>query len=160
VDRLLAVGDSAGITTGTTTARKNAVVVTLRGALPERDRVVLFGAPTRSLGSVLTLLRRIREDRDISHVVLRLAGVSVGLADAEELRAVIAEVREKGKKVIALLEDESQVSYLIAVSADEVILPPSGGIGLIGLRTDSYFLKGLLAKIGMEAEFIHQGEAQ
>jgi protease-4 len=158
VDRLLALGESSGQTTGGMTARKNGIILTLRGPLPERDQVVLFGAPTRSLNSVLTLIRKIRDDRDISHVVIRIAGLSVGLADASELRSAITELRERDKKVIVLLEDESQVSYLIAVAADEVILPPSGGIELTGLRADAYFLKGLLAKIGMEAEFIHQGE--
>jgi protease-4 len=106
----------------------------------------------------LSLLRRLRDDKDVSHVVLRLAGLSVGMAAAEEIRSNVTMLRENKKRVIAILEEESQVAYLIALAADEIVMPPSGGLSLTGLQADSYFLKGLLAKVGMEAEFIHQGQ--
>jgi protease-4 len=163
IDRLLAAGDNVITPSGNrsnnaATTQTQALILSLRGSLPERDQVVLFGAPTRSLASVMTMLRRVRDDREIGTLVLRIAGVRVGLAEAEELRSLLQEIRQRDKRVIALLEDESQISYLIANAASEIILPPSGGIALTGLRADGYFLRGLLEKLGIKAEFIHQGE--
>lgn len=43
--------------------------------------------------------------------------------------------------------------YYFATAFDKVYLQPSGMVGLIGLHSETYFFKNLLAKIGITPQF-------
>ena len=134
------------------------LVVPVRGAMAERGAALsLLTRKSDSLKDYLDLLRRAREDRTVRGVVLRFSDSSLGIAGAQELRNAIAELRARGKKTTALLETDSQVAYLVAAACDEVVVPPSGGLMLHGVKGDAYFLKGLLAKVGVAADVLHIG---
>jgi protease-4 len=139
--------------------RNKVLAVTLSGIVRERSMPIsLLSRRTESLKDYLDLLRRAREDRDVKALVLRLSEFDMGLAMAQELRLAIGEVRAKGKKVHAVLENGSQPAYLIASACDEIALPPSGDLMLTGAKADSYFLKSLLAKVGVSASVVHIGK--
>lgn len=134
------------------------LVVPVRGPMPERGAALsLLTRKSDSLKDHLDLLRRAREDRTVRGVALRLSDASIGIAGAQELRNAVAELRARGKKTTALLETDSQVAYLVAAACDEIVAPPSGGLMLHGVKGDAYFLRGLLAKVGVTAEVLHVG---
>ncbi|MGI8906689.1 MAG: signal peptide peptidase SppA [Candidatus Sumerlaeaceae bacterium] len=133
--------------------------ITISGEIKERgDTVVLFGKQAKSLKGYLDLLRRAREDKEVKSIVVRLSSADLGLAMAQELRLALREARDKGKKTVAIIEDNSQAAYLVAMACDEVVLPPSGDLMLYGVKADSYFLKNLLHKVGVNAEVVHVGQ--
>jgi len=135
------------------------LLVSITGELRERgDHVVLFGQQTKSLKSYLDLLRRVREDKAYKAVIVRLSSAQLGVAMAQELRLGIEELRAKGKEVIAVIEDDSQASYMVALAANKVVLPPSGDLMLHGVKADSYFLRQLLQKIGVSVQIVHVGQ--
>jgi protease IV len=139
--------------------RNKVLAVTLSGSVRERALPIsLLSRRTESLKDYIDLMRRAREDADVSAVVLRLSEFDMGLAMAQELRLAIGEVRAKGKKVHAVLESDSQVAYLIATACDDITLPPSGDVMLTGAKAESYFLKSLLAKFGVSASVVHIGK--
>lgn len=138
---------------------KKVLVLSIMGSIEERaQEMVLFGTQPESLKRYVDTLRMARLDDEIKGVVLRMGPNNMGMATAQELREAIAELRKRGKHVTAMLEDDSQSSYLVAAAADEVVMPPSGDIMLHGVSADSYFLKNLLEKVGVTVQIIHIGE--
>ncbi len=137
--------------------RNKAITITVKGTIRERGSVSLFTKKSDSLKDYLDAMRKVREDRDIKTVVLRVSDASLGLATAQELRLAVTELRDKGKKVIAVLETDSQPGYLLACAADEVVIPPSGSLMLYGVKADAYFLRSVLAKVGVTASVVHIG---
>ncbi len=47
--------------------------------------------------------------------------------------------------------------YLVACACDEIVMPETGELMLPGVHAEAMFYKGLLAKLGIEADFIHIG---
>lgn len=141
------------------TLSKLAVVVNLSGELSERgDGMRLLVQRPKSLKDLLDLFRRLREDRNVKTVVVRLSALDAGLGTVQELRQAISELRQRGKRTIALLEDESQPAYLVASACEEIVIPPSSIVALVGIRADAYFFRSLLAKLGVHADIVHIGE--
>lgn len=142
-----------------TKSGEQVLVLSITGNIQERAQdMVLFGEQPESLKQYVDTLRRARLDEDIKSVVLRIGPNNIAMATAQELREAITELKNKGKKVIAILEDSSQASYLVAAAADEVIMPPSADLMFHGVSADSYFLKDLLAKVGVKVQIIHIGQ--
>lgn len=100
------------------------------------------------------------QDDKVAGMVLRLREPAFGRGQVNELREAIARFRAEGKKAIAELEIASGGSYLVACACDEIVMPESGFMLLTGVRAEPLFYKGLLAKIGVKADFVHVGEAK
>jgi protease-4 len=97
-----------------------------------------------------------RDDR-IQGVVLRFEGDPGGFARAATLRRAIARLREAGKAVWAWGESYDALEYYVACAADRVLLPPSGSLHLVGLRSQQWFGRELLDKLGVRAEVVRIG---
>ncbi len=135
------------------------LVMPISGSIEERgDEMVLFGEQPESLKRYIDTLRRARLDDSIKQVVLRIGPNDLGMATGQELREAIDELQKRKKTVTAILEDDSQASYLTAIAADEVVMPPSAELMLHGVSADSYFLKNLLSKLGVKVQIIHVGQ--
>lgn len=135
------------------------LVLPIKGNIQERGQeLALFGSQPESLKQYVDLLRKARLDDEIHTVVLRLGPNSMGMATVQELREAISELQNRKKRVTAILEDDSQSSYLVAAAADEIVMPPSGDLMLHGVSADSYFLKELLAKVGVKVQILHVGQ--
>ena len=48
--------------------------------------------------------------------------------------------------------------YLVASACDEIIMPETGTIILPGVHAEATFFKGLLEKVGIQADFMHIGD--
>lgn len=135
------------------------LVLPIKGNIQERGQeLALFGTQPESLKQYMDLLRKARLDDEIHSVVLRIGPNSMGMATVQELREAVSELRKREKRVIAILEDDSQASYLLATAANEVAMPPSGDLLLHGVNADSYFLKELLDKVGVKVQILHVGQ--
>jgi protease-4 len=135
------------------------VRVPLGGDLSERGGGLRFLGPRRrSLKDALELCVRLRDDAAVSTVVLELSAFEVGTASVQELRQAVGDMRRRGKHVIAVLNDDAQSAYLLASGCDEIVMPPSNALMLLGAKVESYFLRSLLEKVGARAEIIHMGQ--
>lgn len=133
-------------------------LLTLKDALPETTAELgPFGEAFMDLREVQKRLEKAADDDSVAGVVLDIQNPDVGRGKVEELRAAIHRFRKGGKKIYAQLESAMPADYLIACACDEIILPEAGVIVLPGIHAEATFYKGLLSKVGVQADFIHMG---
>jgi len=130
----------------------------LEGDLPETvNQMGLFGETMTDLRELVSRLDKAAKDDSIAGVVIDIRQPAVGRGKIEELRGAIARFRATGKKAYAQLESVTTPDYLIACACDQIVMPETGVIILPGVRAEGMFYKGLLAKLGIEGDFIHMG---
>ncbi|PRQ07906.1 Protease 4 [Enhygromyxa salina] len=91
-------------------------------------------------------------------VLVELAGSGFGSAQLEELREALRRYQDSGGKVVAYLEGGSLTSYFLASVADRIIAHPHAALSIIGLSTRTLYWGELLARIGVQAEFVRVAE--
>lgn len=119
-----------------------------------------FAELDTNLAKLVSRIDRARKDTSIAGLILRFDGLSLGPGKRNELRQAIYKFRKGDKKVIAQIESADMPTYLVACACDEVVLPESGDLMLVGIRAEPMFYKQMLEHIGVEADFIHIGEAK
>lgn len=105
-----------------------------------------------SLEDMQAVVERIGGDPRIQNVVLRFDTLRARPAALHSLRRLLADLRGKGKRLIAWLPGADTWDYCLASACDEIILPQSGRLSVLGLRSEAVFLKDALALIGVEAD--------
>ena len=134
--------------------------LTLKGGMTEEPAPVgMDGASIRdNLKGVVERIGKAKADPNVKGLVVRIHGLSLGLAKGYELRRAIAKFRESGKKAYAFLESAENADYLVASAADEVVMPESGWLMIKGLAAEVTFYKGLFDKLGVKADWMQVGE--
>jgi protease-4 len=144
-------------------AQKKAVTIAhikLSGSMPEKVPTVdpLLGQIGETFKQKIDRLKKARDDKDVSALLLEIDGLAVGWGKLNELSRAIASVRAAGKKVYAHVETGSRADYLLALSADEVCLPEASWLMLTGIRAEATFYKNLLGKLGVIMDVIAIGD--
>ncbi|MDD7985512.1 signal peptide peptidase SppA [Lentisphaera marina] len=106
---------------------------------------------------ILSCLNYCVSKEEVKAVVLYSEGMRLGMAQKQELLRRIHEIKKAGKEV-----------YLYAFNLDESTLPlaqstkislfPEGDVSFRGLAMQQLYFKGLLDKLGLEADIIHIGD--
>jgi protease-4 len=113
---------------------------------------------TRQHVALLRRLWHLSEERDIDAVTLVVrAEPASSFAHAEELADAIRVLKARGKKVLCSLENAGAKALYVCASADRVVLSPAGVMRYPGLVAQYVYLKGLLDKLGVQAEFVRIG---
>lgn len=124
----------------------------------EGYRAGLFGRDRPSLLEVLEALEEARRQERVKVVVVKLDNFGMGLAAAQELNEALWRVRDAGKRVEVFLGGAGLREYIVASAATRIHMEPAGELKILGLRSQRYFVKGTLDKIGVEGEFLAKGE--
>lgn len=111
-----------------------------------------------TLADVVFALDRAAGDDRVSALVLDLRGLVADWAKVEELRASVANFRAAGKPVVAYLDGAGTRDYALASAADEIVMSPEANLMVLGVQAQLDFLKDILGKLGMKADFIHVGK--
>ena len=138
------------------------LVLEVRGELPEQNPPDIPGQLLGGGGpaTFIPLLRNIEKagaDSRIAGLLLKPSGVRAGWAKLEQLRSSLEQFRQRGKKVIALLDQGGTKEYFLATVADQVVLSPAGVLDLKGMRAEVSFFKDMLGKLGVQADLEHIG---
>lgn len=116
---------------------------------------------TPSVRGHVALLRKlwhIANDRSIDALTLVLrAEPADSFAHAEELADALRFIRAHHKKVLCSFEDARARSLYVCANADRIVVTPSGGLDYAGLKAQYIYLKGLLDKLGIKADFVRVG---
>ena len=108
---------------------------------------------------ILKAIETAKEDSQILGIIITGKHFAGGWGQAEELRRSLEYFHnESSKPVYAYLESASNKEYYIATAAQSISMPQAGTLELTGLKSEMFFLKGLLDKVGVEADFIHIGK--
>jgi protease-4 len=133
--------------------------IELKGSYSEGPAMMsLFGELGESLSEVIGRLDRAAQDDAVTGVVLKLNGPQIGRGQLHEFRQAINRVRATGKKVIAYLDTADSGDYLVAAGCDEIVMPESGVLMLLGVRSEVSFYKNLFDFLGIKAEMLRVGE--
>jgi len=110
----------------------------------------------------VVLLRRLWDIADteptVAAVVLELRTAPGGsLAHVQELRDAVWYLRKRGKRVLCHLEDADGASLYLCSAASRILVNPAGGIRFAGLKTRYFYVRSLLEKLGVRADFVRIG---
>lgn len=112
-----------------------------------------------TLLDAVTLIGRAANDPNIDGIYLNVPmAIPSSVSTLYELRQALTEFRESGKFVISYADVYSQGGYYLASAGDRVYLNPQGGMDWSGLSANVMFYKGLLDKLGVQAELIRHGK--
>lgn len=119
----------------------------------------LFGGDTgTTLRSLLSRLNQARDDKDLKAVLVTLEESGLNLAQAQELRDALAKVTKAGKKTYVYADSYDTTSYVVASGASDVCILEGGEIMLPGIGIEMTFAKGLLDKLGVQADYVQIGK--
>lgn len=120
----------------------------------------IAGDRSRPFIGLLGIFSRAERDDRIANVVVRLQPISVGWAQADELRAAIGRLRDSGRHVVAHIEVQgfaANKELYVASAADEILVAPGSALPLVGLAAEYLFLGGFWEKLGIDFDVAKAG---
>ena len=134
--------------------------ITLQGEIIEdRPHLSFFGHIGQlSLPLLLKLIEAARRHKRVQALMLVLKNVSVGWGEIQEIHQELQRFHEAGKRSLAYLEIAGNKNYYLACGAQQVYVPPSATVDLVGLRAEMFFLKNLLEYLGVEPQLFGLGK--
>ena len=144
-------------------ANNSVLVLKLGGSLPDyaaEDPFAarFFGRDDRSLTSFLTQLKKAKNDKRISAVLLDIDLTSAGWAKADEIRDALTDFRASGKPTYAYMEYGTNKEYYVATACERIYVAPIGDLFIVGLAADVMSLRGSLDKLGVYPDFERIGK--
>lgn len=138
---------------------KTALKVTLDNQLSEEGSSATFLAKGRpSFLALLDTLEEAKHDSHLDLIILKIESFPLGLGAAEDLFQALMGLRDAGKKIEVFLGSGSAKEYLIASVGTKIHMETSGELRFLGPKSERFYAKGTLDKIGVEAELIGRGE--
>lgn len=140
--------------------RQYYIKLTLRGEVSEeRPEFSFFQHKEQTdLCGLLRIMDAARKEKRVQALLLVIKDLSIGWEQIEEFHCELDRFHRAGKRTLAYLEGGSNKSYYLACGAQEVYLPPSGHLELVGLRVEILFFKNLLDYLGIEPQLFSLGE--
>ena len=135
-------------------------VFRLAGSISEVPEDELFSLAETSSGTLKDLVKRMQkagDDPAVKAVVLLAQSGSAGSAQVEELRQAMAQIREKGKEVLAYADSLSMREYVLVSGATRISVAPTGDLWINGLHGETPYIRGLLDKLGVQPDFLTCG---
>ena len=119
--------------------------------------------PAETLHEVIEGLDEARTDPRVQGLLVKMQDPDLSLAQAQELRDAIKRFRAAGKFAWLYSSDLGSMAggmtdYYIASAFERIWVQPLGGVALSGIALEVPFVKGLLDKIGVTADFVHKGK--
>lgn len=97
------------------------------------------------------------DDNSIKAVILRVNSPGGGVAPSQEIYEEILKLKKKKKVIVSMGAVAASGGYYIAAPADKIIANAGTLTGSIGVIMELPNVKGLMEKIGIEAQVIKSG---
>ena len=107
---------------------------------------------------ILDNIEKAKSDDKIKGIYLNFSSVIAGFSQIEEIRNKLLDFKESGKFIYAYADSYNQSAYYLSSVSDKIALNPEGIIELNGLSAEIMFYKGLMDKLGIEAQIIRHGK--
>lgn len=143
---------------------KSVLYVNLEGVIEERivtkslveelqglDRNVI------ALNDLIKAIDNASTDSRIEGIYVDCKGASSGSATSLSIRNALLRFKESGKWIVAYADAYTQSDYYMATVADSLWLNPEGAVDVHGLGGTLIFYKGMLDKLGVDAQIIKVG---
>ncbi|MDQ2795980.1 MAG: S49 family peptidase, partial [Actinomycetota bacterium] len=109
------------------------------------------------LKTVLRTLHEAASDDSVRGLIVKIGGAGVPWAIMQEIRAGLVAFTAGGKPAVAWAEtlgegQSGTLDYVLASACSEIWVQPSAEVGLVGVASETTFLRGALDKIGIEPQ--------
>ncbi len=133
----------------------------ISGAITERPASFSWMAgqqDNQTLRSLLERLQQARDDKDVRAVLITIEDSTLNLAQAQEIRDALVDLRKAGKKTFVYADSYDTTSYTLASGATNICMMPGGDIMVLGVGIETMFYKGIMDKAGVKADYVQIGE--
>lgn len=165
---LLSLGVALGKSSSESTVKiekKTVLSLDLSGVIEDRYQPTSFiqliqeseNSGSATLEEMLVAIDNAADDERIEGLYINCGGAAMGMAAREELIEAIGRFKEKGKWVYAYADAYGQGDYLVASTADTVVLNPIGAVDIHGIASITPFFKELLDKLGVKMQIVKVG---
>lgn len=118
--------------------------------------------PAATLQEIVEALRAAAKDDRVKGFAARLEDADFSLAQVQELRDALAAFRKAGKFAWIYSDSFGGFSsgmgdYYLASAFENVWMQPVGVVAVNGMAMEVPFVKGVLDKVGVTADFAHKG---
>ncbi|GAA3988440.1 signal peptide peptidase SppA [Thermobifida alba] len=115
----------------------------------------LMAMRRQRLFDVVEGIRRGARDPRVRALVVKIGSHPIGMAKVQELRQAVAVFRRAGKATVAWSESFGEfgpgsLPYYLATAFEEIVLLPSGSVGLTGVSAENTFFGEAVEKLGVE----------
>lgn len=110
-----------------------------------------------SLSEIVNAIKNAKDDSRIEGILLDCKGAYIGVSQCEDIINALKEFKASDKWIWAYADTYTQTDYFVASAADSVFLNPIGMVDIHGLSGQVIFFKGLMDKIGVEAQIVKVG---
>lgn len=162
---ILIIVSAASSGEGLPEVKSNSVLsIKMSGVLAERvveDPIgKAFGNAPSQLGlvDVLKAIKAAKDDDRIRGIYINPMFIQAGQASLLEVRNAIFDFKKSGKFVMSYAEFMSESDFLVASTADSLIVNPEGFMELNGLSVNVTFFKGMFDKLDIEPEIFRVGQ--
>ncbi|MBI3304197.1 MAG: S49 family peptidase, partial [Deltaproteobacteria bacterium] len=115
----------------------------------------LLGSRQKVLMDLLLELRKVKVDRRLKGVIIKLTPLELDFAKSQELRDALRALRDAGKRVIVWVASEDlagNLEYYLASAADRVYFSENTLLPLSGLSATYVFLGGVWEKLDIDMQ--------
>ncbi|MBD3183162.1 signal peptide peptidase SppA [Candidatus Poribacteria bacterium] len=109
-------------------------------------------------GNNLGLLRYAKDDKSIQGAIINLGSEGYSFARTQELRDYILDFKAEGKKIICYMDLAGDKEYYLASACDITLMNKAGYLSLNGFSSELTYYKGLLDKLGINADLYRIGK--
>ena len=113
---------------------------------------------TSSMPKLIHGLDKLSRDPYVDAVVLTFDSMSFGTGQLEELRAAFHKVRKQDKALYVHAEGMSTGIYALLSESDYLAVAPESSLMLTGLYSETMYMKGLLDRLDIHADFLAMGD--
>jgi protease-4 len=118
---------------------------------------ILGGSEARTLRDWVSLIEKAAKDDEIAGIAMIVEQPQFGFAQLEDVTRALGAFRDAGKKIYCYIDYAGNGGYALACAADHITLAEFSDLWIVGLHGELSFYKGLLDKIGVEADFLRCG---
>jgi protease IV len=111
----------------------------------------------RSVDQMVRLLRAVRDRNRIKGVLFDISSGGGGSVASYDLYLAVKRLAQVKPVVATIGSIGASGGYMAALGARKIYAYPDSGIGSIGVLYPHFAVKGLLDKLGIEVELLHQG---
>lgn len=149
----------------TTNVSKNSVLVLkLDGLLDEQGSTDIMGqfmgnsSEKLGLQETLAAIKKAKDNDNVKGIYIEAGNLSSDIASLQELRNALVDFKKSGKWIVAYGDSYTQGTYYLSSVADKVWLNPEGVVDWHGLSSEPFYVKDLLAKVGVKIQPIKVGK--
>lgn len=134
-------------------------VIPIIGALVQRSDWMTNMSGMMSYGSIERMVNAAMDDPMVSEIMLEFDSPGGEVAGAFDLADRMVALRGHGKTITAIAHEfAASAAYLIASTADEIVLPRTGAVGSIGVVAAHFDYSKAMEKRGVAVTYVYAGD--